>query len=98
LFVIIVTGVLNTIFDSDNKYKFNISLYLINWENTKWVYHSKLGFLLCEPNKVIIYQQEYFHRRKLVLKQSDINFTTHRLSIEIKNRFFVSKKTRNYQE
>jgi hypothetical protein len=27
--VIIVTGVLNTIFDSDNKYKFNISLYLI---------------------------------------------------------------------
>jgi hypothetical protein len=28
--VIIVTGVLNTIFDSDNKYKFNISLYLIN--------------------------------------------------------------------
>jgi hypothetical protein len=30
--VIIVTGVLNTIFDSDNKYKFNISLYLINLE------------------------------------------------------------------
>jgi hypothetical protein len=39
-----------------------------------------------EPNKVIIYQQEYFHRRKLeILKQIDINFTTHRLSIDIKN-------------
>jgi hypothetical protein len=50
--------------------------------------------LLIEPNKVIIYQQEYFHRRKLeVLKQIG-NFTTHRLSIEIKKlfRFFVYQR------
>jgi hypothetical protein len=39
-----------------------------------------------EPNKVIIYQQEYFHRRKLEsFKTNDCNFTTHRLSIDIKN-------------
>jgi hypothetical protein len=87
--VIITTGVLNAIFDSDDKYKFNISLYLINLrKNTKWVYHSKLGYFYCviEPNKVILYQQGYFHRKKLeIFTTYGCNFTTDKLSIDIKN-------------
>jgi hypothetical protein len=53
-----------------------------------WIFYCVI-----EPNKVIIYQQEYFHRRKLeIFKTSDSNFTTHRLSIDIKFRFFYIKE------
>ena len=87
--VFIITFALNINLLNNDNFKCNISLYIKSLrKNSKWIYHSNVGYFYCviESNRIIIYQQEYFNRIELETFQTDRKeFTTEKLSIDIKN-------------